>query len=109
MKILMSIELILVSSFRQVPSFGGDTIRRFVNNVSELKKMAARDFENLLQVSQSTCFKSWLATDLVMDSVPFLCLMGSYLSLTIRAFLSFYSYAHIGMAWRSFGCTLMSR
>lgn len=33
-----------------MPSFGRDTIRRFTTNVSELKKLAARDFENLLQV-----------------------------------------------------------
>jgi hypothetical protein len=32
-------------------TFGRDTIRRFRSNVSELKKMAARDFEDLLQVS----------------------------------------------------------
>ena len=37
--------------YRQVPSFGRDTIRRFARNVSELKKMAARDFEDILQVS----------------------------------------------------------
>jgi hypothetical protein len=39
-----------VQSFRQVPTFGQDTIRRFSNNVSELKRLAARDFEDLLQV-----------------------------------------------------------
>lgn len=33
-----------------VPSFGRDTIRRFVNNVSDLKQLAARDYEDLLQV-----------------------------------------------------------
>ncbi|KAH7916892.1 hypothetical protein BV22DRAFT_997067, partial [Leucogyrophana mollusca] len=35
--------------YRQVPTFGRDTIRRFARNSSELKKMAARDFEDLLQ------------------------------------------------------------
>ena len=35
----------------EVPSFGRDTIRRFARNVSELKKMAAQDFEDILQVS----------------------------------------------------------
>lgn len=33
-----------------MPTFGADTIRRFTNNVSEMKQMAARDFEDLLQV-----------------------------------------------------------
>lgn len=36
--------------FRTVPTFGRGTIRRFVDNVSELKKLAARDYEDLLQV-----------------------------------------------------------
>ncbi|KAH9854399.1 hypothetical protein C2E23DRAFT_726443 [Lenzites betulinus] len=35
--------------FRQVPIFGRDTIRRFSGNVSEMKQMAARDFEDALQ------------------------------------------------------------
>ncbi|KAF8205902.1 hypothetical protein K438DRAFT_1578500, partial [Mycena galopus ATCC 62051] len=37
--------------YRQVPTFGSATIRRFTNNVSAMKKMAARNFEDLLQVS----------------------------------------------------------
>ena len=36
--------------YRQVPTFGQDTIRRFRENCSELKKMTAWDFEDLLQV-----------------------------------------------------------
>ena len=36
--------------FRQIPTFGRFTIRRFHNNVSEMKKLAARDFEDILQV-----------------------------------------------------------
>ncbi|KAJ3887325.1 hypothetical protein GG344DRAFT_80858, partial [Lentinula edodes] len=35
--------------FRQMPTFGFDTIRTFANNASEMKKLAARDFEDLLQ------------------------------------------------------------
>ncbi|KAJ7668960.1 hypothetical protein B0H17DRAFT_904270, partial [Mycena rosella] len=35
--------------FRMVPTFGRSTIRRFHANVSEMKKMAARDFEDILQ------------------------------------------------------------
>ncbi len=33
-----------------VPTFGGDTVRRFGANVSAMKKLAARDFEELLIV-----------------------------------------------------------
>ncbi|KAF7292248.1 hypothetical protein MIND_01252200 [Mycena indigotica] len=35
--------------YRQTPTFGVDTIRRFANNASEMKKLGARDFEDLLQ------------------------------------------------------------
>ncbi len=38
--------------YRDIPTFGRDSIRRFRNNVSELKKLGARDYENLLQVGK---------------------------------------------------------
>ena len=37
--------------FRQIPAFGQGTIRSFSKNTSEMKQMAARDFEDILQVS----------------------------------------------------------
>ncbi|KAJ7155302.1 hypothetical protein C8R46DRAFT_1296775 [Mycena filopes] len=39
--------------FRQIPTFGRSTIRRFHANVSEMKKMAARDFEDILYGGRS--------------------------------------------------------
>lgn len=36
--------------YRQIPTFGRGTIRRFGRNASDLKKMAGRDYEDLLQV-----------------------------------------------------------
>lgn len=36
--------------FRQVPAFGNGVIRTFANNTSEMKRLAARDFEDILQV-----------------------------------------------------------
>jgi hypothetical protein len=36
--------------YRQVPTFGRDTIRKFSNNASGMKNLAGRDFEDLLQV-----------------------------------------------------------
>jgi hypothetical protein len=36
--------------YRQVPTFGRSTIRRFSENASGMKKLAARNFEDLLQV-----------------------------------------------------------
>jgi hypothetical protein len=40
--------------FRLVRSFGNGVIRKFPENVSELKGMTAHDFEDLLQVSKSS-------------------------------------------------------
>ncbi|TEB23729.1 hypothetical protein FA13DRAFT_1797775 [Coprinellus micaceus] len=37
--------------FRQVLPFGTDTIRRFTTDTSEMKKLAAHDFEDILQCS----------------------------------------------------------
>jgi hypothetical protein len=39
--------------YRQMPTFGRDTIRKFDNNVSAMKKLAARDFEDILQVHRN--------------------------------------------------------
>jgi hypothetical protein len=39
-----------LARFRQVPTFGNGVIRKFANNTSEMKRLAARDFENILQV-----------------------------------------------------------
>ena len=39
-----------VDRYRDIPTFGHDTIRKFVKNVSGMSKLAARDFEDLLQV-----------------------------------------------------------
>ena len=50
-----------------MPTFGSSTIRRFATNASEMKKLAARDFEDLLQV--------------VLQ--PFLILVGKYTNLTL--------------------------
>ena len=36
--------------YRNIPPFGRSTIRRFHNNASQMKKLAGRDFEDLLQV-----------------------------------------------------------
>ncbi|KAG2045982.1 hypothetical protein BDR06DRAFT_852944, partial [Suillus hirtellus] len=35
--------------FRQVPSYGNGIIRKFSNNTSEMKRLAARNFEDILQ------------------------------------------------------------
>lgn len=42
---------LIIDRYRKVPPFGRGTIRRFHTNASAMKKLAARDFEDLLQVS----------------------------------------------------------
>lgn len=39
------------NSYRLVPTFGRGVIRRFVKNTSAMKKLAARDWEDMLQVA----------------------------------------------------------
>jgi len=56
-----------------MPTFGSSTIRRFASNASEMKKLAARDFEDLLQVSDMI----WLFQEIVLkmpSSVQYSCL-----------------------------------
>ena len=40
--------------YRDVPSFGRDTIRKFSDNAHEMKRIAGRDYEDLLVVSTRT-------------------------------------------------------
>jgi hypothetical protein len=44
------------SRYRLVPTFGLGVIRKFSANASEMKKLAAHDYENLLQVKTSVTF-----------------------------------------------------
>ncbi|KIK35492.1 hypothetical protein CY34DRAFT_16981 [Suillus luteus UH-Slu-Lm8-n1] len=44
-----SLVAMLNGRFRQVPSYGNGVIRKFANNTSEMKRLAARDFEDILQ------------------------------------------------------------
>ncbi|KAG6906061.1 hypothetical protein DXG01_016105 [Tephrocybe rancida] len=39
----------LDARFRMVPTFGRDTIRKFSANTSEMRKMAAHNYEDILQ------------------------------------------------------------
>jgi len=45
---------LMVHSFRKVPTFGRDTIRKFGGSVSSLTKMTARGFEDILQVGSDS-------------------------------------------------------
>ena len=52
----------ITTRFRAMPTFGSSTIRLFATNASEMKKLAACDFEDLLQVSQA-----WRKKRLISD------------------------------------------
>ncbi|KAG6824796.1 hypothetical protein H0H92_005805 [Tricholoma furcatifolium] len=45
-------------NYRRVSTFGRSTIRQFSNNVSEMKKLAGRDFEDILQCA-GPCFEGF--------------------------------------------------
>ncbi|KAI5821824.1 hypothetical protein K523DRAFT_221291, partial [Schizophyllum commune Tattone D] len=57
--------MLLNERFRNVPTFGHGTIRRFWANVAELKQLAARDYEDILQCS-IPCFEG-LFDDITHD------------------------------------------
>lgn len=52
--------LIACCSYRSISTFGHGTIRTFATNSSEMKKLAARDFEDLLQVRPRFLSSSFL-------------------------------------------------
>ena len=74
------------SRYRQVPTFGRDTIHKFRASISELKKMATRDFEDLLQVNYSNIFEPRLMS---RDSAPYECLMASCLIIVMPLYWSY--------------------
>ena len=52
------IKFSFVLRFRRIAPFGRDTIRKFSNNASAMKKLAAQDYEDLLQVRNHVCRES---------------------------------------------------
>jgi hypothetical protein len=52
--------------FRMVPPFGTDTIRPITYDVSDFHQLAARDYEDLLQVS-GTQSADAIVTDLIFQ------------------------------------------
>ena len=89
-----------------MPTFGPETIRRFSNNTSEMKKLAARDFEDLLQVRISMYEYD---NRLTRFSVLFQSSMAFSQSRTTVPFYGYYSSVATGMAWQNFVYIQMSR
>ena len=78
-----------IHRFRLIPTFGWSTIRRFSTNTSEMKKLAARNYEDILQVGISLTIESKL-TGLPSPSAPYLHLRDYYLSPTMQLSPSYF-------------------
>lgn len=59
--------------YRQVPTFGHSTIRQFSENASSMKKMAARNYEDLLQVCLLSIFTSCSSQLLIISIYDIVC------------------------------------
>ena len=94
-------------SYRQIPSFGRDTIWKFTANSSKMKMLAAQDLENLLQVRVIDILHD-LYDSSVFSSVPSLCLMVSCQNRIIREFYDFYLFSDTGTASPSLECIMIS-
>ncbi|KDR76734.1 hypothetical protein GALMADRAFT_225666 [Galerina marginata CBS 339.88] len=72
--------------YRRVQTFGRDTIRRFSNNASAMKKLAARDFEDLLQCSMPVFEGLFPGRDdqFVQDMLFTLCTWHAYAKLRLH-------------------------
>jgi hypothetical protein len=97
--------LIVHLRFYKVPIFGRGTIRRFANNISEMKKLTRWDFEDILQVSQISVF---LCPDLsvlsyhLIYSALFPCLSVSSLKSTMTlCWTSYLNLRHGTGLWNS--------
>ncbi|KAI1791105.1 hypothetical protein LXA43DRAFT_889833 [Ganoderma leucocontextum] len=67
---------ILNERFRQVPTFAWTTIRKFADNVCEMKQMAACDFEDILQCV-IPCFEG-LLPEIYGDAITTLLFVSAY-------------------------------
>jgi hypothetical protein len=63
--------------FRKVPTFGRGTIRSFGNNVSAMKQLAGRDFEDILQVMSLMLIFRFRSSMLTTSKVHYSCFRGS--------------------------------
>ena len=101
--VILNSQLTMVR-FRLVPTFGRDTIRKFSSNVSGLTKLAARDFEDILQVGDSlNNVFLWFS---LIFSVQYLSLMVSFLNHTIPSSSTSCSNLLHGMPSANFACIL---
>ena len=72
MTLLLGYCLVFLTQCRycEISTFGCGTIRKFATNSSEMKKLAARDFEDLLQVRSRVYLSIKLFVDLILYAIP---------------------------------------
>ena len=80
-----------------MPTFGRDTIRKFHSNASAMKKLAARDFEDLLQVEIHFYFSDYFSCLTELYSALFLSSRDCYQSAIIKFYSTFFSSLLLGM------------
>ncbi|KAG7098906.1 hypothetical protein E1B28_000806 [Marasmius oreades] len=61
-------DLVLDNRYHQTPTFGGFVICRFHNNVSEMKKLAAHDFKDILQCA-IPCFEGMFTSHTGLNQI----------------------------------------
>jgi len=91
--------------YHQIAVFGWGEIWRFSANSSEMKKMAACDYENLLQVRSALTFW-WRREHWPISSVQYPSSMGFFLILTIESYLILSLPALTGTPLQNSGYTL---
>jgi len=92
--------------FRQVPTFGRSTIRKFGGNVSAMKKLAGRDFEDLLQVGAPSSSPLISTTKVRFPrSVGFQSSRASFQEKITRSCSTLYSTWPRGMPMQNSACT----
>jgi hypothetical protein len=95
----------LLTRFRLVPTFGRSTIRRFSTNASEMKKLAARNYEDLLQVRLASSMPA-LGPPNRFISVPYPFSTACYLNHITKPSPHCCSGLQNGMRWPSFAFIL---
>jgi hypothetical protein len=91
--------------FRHIPSYGNGVIRKFANNTSEMKRLAARDFENILQVCLFTSCSNLVRINDNFPSAQFRFSKDFSLETTTGLYSRFCIDLRIGMLLRNSVCT----
>ena len=94
------------TSYWEIPSFGCNTVWHFSSNCSKMKKLAACNFENLLQV-HIWSFPLIVSKSCHKSGAQLLYLMVSLWNRTIEPSQSYYLSWPTGMQWQNCDCTMI--